>query len=145
MTDEDNPKLEKAMRGLAKEEIFVPPAADERVSEMTRGHFGKADVDLLAPRRTIKRQRRRPTVWQQWLPLAAGITIAALILYFSIPTEAKKADLNRDGAVDVIDALLMAEEIRAGRGRDINRDRLVDARDAAAIATQAVRLEGGGS
>ena len=90
----------------------------------------------------VRPGRRKIKPGQRWLPLAAAAAIAGLILYFSKPTELQRGDLNRDGVLDVVDALLLAEEIRRGQGRDVNRDRKIDAADAAEVALRAVRLEG---
>ncbi|MBI1195926.1 MAG: hypothetical protein GC138_08775 [Gammaproteobacteria bacterium] len=141
MKEENHPKLEKALRALAKEEIFVPRERDERMLGAIRAHFEEPTA-VVSDRPRLAR-RRTPSVWQHWLPLAAAIVIAGLILYFARPTERQMADLNRDGTVDVIDALLMAKEVQRGKGSDINHDQKIDARDAEEIATLAVRLERG--
>lgn len=137
MDEAGPPKLANALRGLARDEIFVPPAKDQEILAAARAELEQAPELPL-------RRRPQPNRWQKFLPLAASIAVAALMLYFSRPTELQKTDLNRDGVIDVVDALLMAERIGAGKGRDLNRDGRVDAQDAAAIAARAVRLETGG-
>jgi hypothetical protein len=54
-------------------------------------------------------------------------------------------DLNGDGKVDMLDALIEAERVKAGAGQgiDFNGDGRVDSRDVDAIAMSAVRLERG--
>ena len=149
--EEKNPKLENALRVMSRERIFVPPDADEKVAAAIREHFGaggpQRENDLVF--RTQKRKdaaqripvpHRKLKNWHKWMPLAASIGIAATILYFSRPLP-DRADINRDGTVDVIDALLLAEKIRAGEGQDIDGDRTVSEADAAEIATRAVALE----
>jgi hypothetical protein len=57
-------------------------------------------------------------------------------------------DVNADGRVDVIDALVLAERVRSGETRrswDLNGDRVVDGRDSEEIMARAVDLERSGS
>lgn len=66
-------------------------------------------------------------------------------------TIAAHGDINADGAVDMRDALALAQRIqrsRPGAGDDQNRDGVVDARDVDTLALLAVRLpapKGGGA
>lgn len=55
------------------------------------------------------------------------------------------ADLNADGVIDIIDALILANDAPKGRGLDVNHDGRVDRADADALAVRAVRLDGGAS
>lgn len=52
-------------------------------------------------------------------------------------------DLNGDGRVDMLDALIEAERLKAGKGIDFNKDGRVDSGDVDAIAMSAVKLERG--
>jgi hypothetical protein len=146
----DNPKLEQALRRLEKDRIFVPPSRDQEMLVEIRKHFDPA-TPALRPEEVIfssskvRRVRPRPRIWQKWLPLAASAAIAALVLYFSRPPKHQQADLNRDGAINVVDALILAERTRDGKGVDINGDGLMDGQDAADIAERAVDLERSGS
>src|SRR5687767_11412163 len=120
--DEQNSRLENALKGMARDRIFVPPSTDEKMVEAIRDQFQKAGetADLSdAPKSRLSRRRQK--YWQKWMPLAASIAIAGLILYFSRPLP-DPADINRDGAVNVVDALILAEQVRTGKGRDINDD-----------------------
>ena len=132
--DDQNPKIESALRSMSRDQIFVPPATDEKVLSAIRGHFE------VGTRCRASASPPKPKSWQKWMPLAASVAIAALILFFSRPVP-DRADINHDGTVDVIDALLLAEQVRAGRGRDINGDKTVTEADAAEIAARAVALE----
>jgi hypothetical protein len=62
--------------------------------------------------------------------------------------EPARANLARDGRVDILDALILAERLQSGPVRDLgwdaNGDGVVDERDVRAIAVQAVRLDKGG-
>ena len=135
MNEEDqNPKLESALRSMSRDQIFVPPTTEEKILDAIHQHF-----EVGTPcRASIPRPRQK--YWQKWMPLAASLAIAAIILYFSRPIP-DRADINHDGKVDVVDALLLAEQVRNGKGRDINGDRSVTEADAAEIATRAVSLE----
>ncbi len=155
MSDEpnENPKLGQGLRRLANERLFVAPSKDEEMLNTIHQHFNTPTITteiseataLFRPSRKAHRTPRRPTIWHKWLPLAASIAIAGLILYFSIPRKPQQADLNRDGIVDIVDALVLAEKLRDGEGRDINGDSSIDERDAAEIATRSVDLERSGS
>jgi hypothetical protein len=112
-----------------------PPAA---IVIGDSGLFRKKPVKV---RRPVRR-------WQRWLPLAASIAIAAVMVQFARMGRLAPGDVNADGRVDVIDALVLAERVRSGetrRGWDLNGDRVVDARDSEEIMARAVDLERSGS
>ena len=166
-TDPNLPKLEAALRGLEKDRLFVPEEKDREILDAAREHFRQRknenaaeeeqiDVDAFVFRSTRRvkepKLRTRPkfgSPWQRWMPLAASIAIAALMLYFARPeTDTSAADTNRDGRIDVRDALLLAERMRSGKAptaSDVNGDGTLDAKDADEILAQAVALEGSGS
>jgi hypothetical protein len=54
-----------------------------------------------------------------------------------------QGDLNGDGKVDMLDALIEAERVKGGGGADVNGDGKVDGADVDAIAISAVKLERG--
>lgn len=143
--DEQNSRLESALKGLARDRIFVPPTTDEKMVEAIREQFQKAsETAVLSDAPKGRLSRRRQKYWQKWMPLAASIAIAGFILYFSRPLP-DPADINRDGTLNVIDALILAEQLRAGEGRDVNGDGTVNEADAAELAVRAVDLERSGS
>src|SRR5688572_26783962 len=153
------PKLEGALRDLARERLFVPPEVDQKVLEAIRKNFGQKEAEVplqfnasdvffhskRAPSKLRIRQRR----WQRWLPLAASIVIAATMFYFASLGRTLAADVNRDGAVDVLDALVLADRVRSGEAKsrrwDLNGDGKVDARDSEEILARVVDLERSGS
>ena len=159
---EEPQKLREALRRLEKERLFVPGTVDDAVARAAREHFGqKKDEeagesgagrveDLVfhtkqKPVRIHSRVRR----WHKWLPLAASITIATVSLFFARAERVVAGDMNRDGALDVIDAMLLAERLQRGerlaRNADVNRDGKVDARDSEEILVRVVDLERSGS
>jgi len=76
-------------------------------------------------------KRRRP-----WLGVAAAAALLlALTATLLIPRSRKP---------DLVDAYLLAMEIREGRGRDVNGDGVVDQRDVDELALRAVSLGGSG-
>ena len=138
------PKLVAALRRTQSARVFVPRTVDEEVL--------RAAQQKLAP---------VPTCRPRWLPnwLAQSAIIAACLALFVALTypvtkrinERKQAhaqDLNRDGRVDILDALQLAQQIKSGVNSgataDFNHDGVVDLRDAEVIAAQAVKLEKGG-
>lgn len=155
-------KLGEALRALEKERVFVPARVDETVLGEARKHLGQKEELAGEPRgiaweseisfRTAGRKPRvHPRVrrWHRWLPLAASIAIAGIILFFSRASRIVAGDVNRDGAVDVIDAMLLAQRVRSGEPTasawDLNGDGRVDAGDSEEILARAVDLERGGS
>ena len=164
--DEQNephlPKLQSALRGLAREQLFVPSATDQKILAEVRKHFGEKETEtsisevqldasdvLFRSKRAPSKLPRRLNPWQRWLPLAASIVIAATMFYFASTGRTLAADINRDGAVDVIDALLLADRVRSGEAKsrrwDLNSDGKVDARDSEEILARVVDLERSGS
>lgn len=158
-------KLEGALRGLEKERVFVPKQVDEKVLAEIQKHFGhkkeetglewsegkpiEATVVFPSKRPKPEARRQRKGWWmQKVLPLAASIAIAAVMIQFARLGGTVAGDVNADGDVDVVDALVLAERLRSGestRRWDVNGDQIVDARDAEEIMARVVDLERGGS
>jgi hypothetical protein len=158
--DPNLPKLESALRGLARDRLFVPPEVDQKVLGAIHENFGQKETEVqtvqLDASDVLFRSKRAPSKlptrmnpWQRWLPLAASIVIAATMLYFASLGRTLAGDVNRDGAVDVIDALLLADRVRSGEAKtrswDLNGDGKVDARDSEEILARVVDLERSGS
>ena len=154
--DPNVPKLESALRGLARERLFVPPEIDQKVVAAIQQNFGQKETEIETGQLDVSdvlfRSKRSPSKlpirmkpWQRWLPLAASIVIAATMLYFASLGRTLAGDVNRDGAVDVIDALLLADRVRSGEAKsrswDLNSDGKVDARDSEEILARIVDLE----
>ncbi len=158
--DPQLPKLESALRDLARERLFVPSEADQKVLEAIHKNFGQKETEVQATqfdasdvlfhsKRAPSTLRFRHKRWQRWLPLAASIVIAATMLYFASLGRTLAADVNRDGTVDVLDALVLADRVRRGEAKsrqwDVNGDGKVDARDSEEILARVVDLERNGS
>ena len=123
----------------------VPEDVDRAVAEAARRHFGRQ------PRRLW---------WVRWA-VAAATTAAAVIVWTvyapalrgpaprgaRIAAEMKRADIDRNGRVDIIDAFRLARHIESAsptkRTWDINGDGLVNRDDVDQIARAAVRLKKG--
>ena len=60
--------------------------------------------------------------------------------------ETDRHDVDRNGRVDILDALVLARAVESGSGLDeawdLNRDAVVDGRDVDLVAERAVRIEG---
>lgn len=133
---ESQPRLARALREFERERIFVPPARDEQITLELRGEF----------RRQFEGRLARPP-WKVWLAMAASLVLLALALWYLVqPRPAMRADLNGDGAVDIMDAFALARRIEAGEsGPDLNGDGRIDQQDVEVIASRAVSLNGGRS
>lgn len=160
-------RLGEALRGLEKERILVPAEVDEAILSEIRERFKPSTADDSGEEAEVVQTvdpgelvfhtnpaaiKIDPRVkrWHQWLPLAASLAIAALFLYFArVNSPTLAGDVNRDGALDVVDAFLLAERVQSGgetiRAWDLNRDGRVDALDSAEIMSRIVDLERNGS
>ena len=133
---ESQPRLARALRGLERNRVFVPPARDEQIALNLREEFG----------RQFEGRVVRPP-WKTWLAMAASLVLVALGLWYLLqPRPMMEADLNGDGAVDIMDAFALARRIEAGKtGPDLNGDGQINQQDVEIIADRAVRLNGGRS
>lgn len=156
-------KLGGALRRLEKDRVFVPGTVDEKVLGAVREHFAAEQVggggplaEPIAPNEVLfpskpgfSSRQRKARQWQKWLPLAASIAIAAIMFEFARQGRIRPGDVNRDGVVDVVDALALAERVASGgrtsRTWDLNRDGRVDAADSNEIMARVVDLERSGS
>ena len=137
--DQQHQRLGEAIRGLSRRRVLVPSEIDARVRLAARPR-------LKVPGSRKERVRRKITPFHKWMPLAASVLIGAMILssawlrnsQYSFDTI---ADLNRDGQLDIRDALLVAQRIDSGaEAPDLNSDGFLDLRDAEEIAFHAVAL-----
>ena len=114
-----------ALREADKARLLIPPELDAAILERARAN--------------IARDRRRIT---PWLAAAAALMIAAIVMF--TPARKAREDVNRDGRVDIRDALVLARKIADGKAQgsvwDINHDGRVDQADVVAIAALAVKL-----
>jgi len=124
-------RLLAALRDADKGRILVPPEVDATI-------LARAKVNLA---------RGRKHIVIPWVAAAAALVIAAFVMF--TPTPKAREDVNRDGRVDIRDALLLARKISSGETLgsiwDLNHDGRVDHNDAAVIAAQAVKLTKGGA
>src|SRR5574341_1316447 len=108
------PKLVAAFRALPRQEIFIPPAIDARVRS--------------AARRQLATWRRSgwsiPWPWAlRWLAPALALLVLAgsAGFWFSYRTQTRlrsalgAEDINRDGHLDVLDALQLAHQLQQGQ------------------------------
>lgn len=131
-------KLERALQELGKDELFIPPQIDGKVRQAVEAHFAKTG-------RTIP-------IWHRWVAVAAVLTVLLTGLIFQFGrwkeagsiTVAGGRDINRDGVVDVLDAIVLGRGVPAEAGGDLNGDGRTDAEDAIELLRELVRLEGGG-
>lgn len=134
------PALIEALRGAAKETVFIPPTIDDVI-------LSEAGSRLAGVRRRFGRRQAA-----RWLALAASFVLAAWLIQLSFRffdgTRPAREDFNHDGRVDVLDAFQLACELRQGKApsktMDLNGDGKVDEADVRIIAKRAVSLEKGG-
>ena len=120
--------LKRALKGHQPPLLFIPKSVD--------------DVIIGAAQKQAAGVRRR--LWQRPLLAAAASILLAGGIFFSFkPATSHFAygDVNRDGLVDIIDALALAKATASeDRSRDINKDGQVNLQDAEALASQIVLL-----
>jgi len=111
--------------------ILVSPTVDEAILSRAQERFAG-----------IRRRRSRAkTVW--WMSAAACLVALALLANsLSRAPRFERADVDRSGRVDILDAFALARRIQQGTagGFDLNRDGVVDKLDVDLIAARAVRL-----
>jgi hypothetical protein len=132
-------RLGRALGGLRKTSVFIPPAVDQAVLERAKPH--------LAQIRAQRSRRQRA----QWLALAACVVLVAVVAETALHrggTQFAREDLNRDGRVDILDAFQLARELKSGKAvssaNDFDGDGKVDGADVEFLAKRAVSLEKGG-
>jgi hypothetical protein len=120
--------LVHALAQLHRERVFVPEA-----------------VDAAILRRSKRRLSRKPV---RWLAAAAAAVLAGWLMWAQFGREIAPGDVNRDGRIDMRDALVLARRIAAGETSaewDLNHDGVTDQRDADLIAREAVKLPNRGT
>jgi len=123
----------------------VPEDVDRAVAEAARRHLGRPPRKLW---------------WVRWAVAAATTAAAVIVWTVGIPAvrapaphatqvaaEMNRADIDRNGRVDIIDAFQLARHIESAsptkRTWDINGDGLVNRDDVDQVARAAVRLNKG--
>ena len=143
MHDEPEPtdsRLGEDVAAIYHAQPRVPTAIDDAILNRARAHLARRS-----------RQARR---WWGAAAAAALAACVALVVWVNIPARVRShaisltGDVNHDGRVDIVDALLLARALEKnsdGRtwSEDVNHDGTVDRRDVDAIAMAAVKLETG--
>ncbi|MBN2505773.1 MAG: hypothetical protein JXQ71_03665 [Verrucomicrobia bacterium] len=152
-------RLIRALAALAPPAIIVPSIVDDAILQEASRHLRTAAArpapSLPATAQTLCDWMRRgvqavafPGLRRlAWAGAAAGVMAAGWLALrtLSVPPADRAGDFNRDGRVDILDALALAQEVQGGtrlaRELDFNRDGVVDRHDADAIALRAVSLD----
>ena len=164
-TLEGPPRLAAALKQLRPESIFVPPTVDEAVLKVARQHLCRPE-----------RKRANWFRLMPWTVAGAAVAVAVLLVspyakdFLRFGPSRKTAsrgwqnnsgtqsqsqglasaseDLNHDGKVDILDALMLARKLQGAHifdpHLDVNGDGIIDHRDVEAIAAHAVSLGKGG-
>ncbi len=128
------------LKRVASTDLFIPRAVDDAVLLAARNALQPENPPRLFRLRLLP-----------WLTAATAVLILALSVWFRPfahrPVIAS-GDVNHDGRVDILDAFVLARELKApahpGATLDINGDGIVDQRDVTTLAARAVQLEKGG-
>jgi hypothetical protein len=94
----------------------------------------RVDAAILNRARAFRLKYRRRKLLL-WAGAAVAAACVAVVTHLSLRTSSKP--------VDIVDALKLAHQIEAGKGRDVNGDGAIDRRDVDALAMMAVRLNRG--
>lgn len=144
--------LQTALAGLYRNRVAIPTEVDEAVLNAARGRLRTEPGTWRQAVRVLVGAGRRLRAWFQRPPLrwgaAAVLGVLALgLATLLLPPRTPKlaADFNRDGVVDILDALALARAVEAGTLRtaqfDLNGDGVVDRADADRVAALAVSLD----
>jgi hypothetical protein len=133
------PRLVSALRDLGKTRVFVPPQVDAAILREARKHLSQTASRRFAWNR-----------WQPWTAVAASLVLLAWLTQALFRPGGKdsfaREDINRDGRVDILDALTLARRVESSSpppDLDLNGDGVVNRKDADAIARVAVKLKKG--
>jgi hypothetical protein len=141
-TDPDDldlpPRLAEALRDAYAHRPTIPADRERLLLSSARTRFDQ------------QARRRRLVRWTSGF--AAGLAaVLAVVVWLNRPTPARPTlagDLNADGKLDIVDALVLARHVQANdpadKAWDTNRDGRVDQNDVDTLATAAVRLQQGG-
>jgi hypothetical protein len=121
-------KLADDLDSLFAPPIRVPGHVDDAILNRARAHLAQ-------------RPRSRRPLW--WVGTAAAAACVLLVMRVALRGPTLPDDLDGNRRVDIVDALILAKQIDAGKGRDINGDGVIDSRDVDTIAMAAVQLDAG--
>lgn len=147
-------RLQESLRGAYRSADF--PGTDAAFDREMQAMAAKVAAGAGARRKASQRRWRRNLLTGLAAALAAGTVTAWFVWSGSQPRPAgvvasgDPRDLNGDGRIDMLDALLLAERVDSGGpGKaerqllDLNADGRVDSRDAGVLAADAVALTRG--
>lgn len=142
--------MDHLQRTMGRAKAPAEPPGGELNSERPLRHLRSAAElpESLACRSDALRTARREASPYRWLAAAAALVIGLFVVrpWERSSYENLRADLDRSGRVDVLDAFLLARKLAAGTAGpefDLNGDGVVDRRDVDLAANQAVRLPSG--
>jgi hypothetical protein len=118
----------------APQSLDVPSRMDDAILNRARA--------TLAGAAARSRGRRSLRWWAGAATAAACLALAARFTFYHSPVPSEQVDPNH--RVNIVDALKLAHQIEAGKGRDVNGDGVIDQRDVDTIAMAAVELDAGG-
>jgi hypothetical protein len=131
-------KLDQLAESLRKAEerrnIFVPPALDREIIKQAREQLSGEP-------------KGRPFGFWNWFALSAATALIAAMIFLlpRIKTPAiAREDINRDGQVDILDAMALAKSLEnpsANAAYDQNGDGKLNEADVRAVALVAVRMD----
>ena len=135
MNDNIPAPIEERLRKIADGMmVLVPSAIDEAILSRARERFAEI-------------RRRRAKVQCLWWASAAAVlvTMGFVASAFLNAPSYERADIDRNGRVDILDAFALARRIQQGNasGLDFNNDGVVDRADVDAVAARAVKLKKG--
>jgi hypothetical protein len=127
-----------------------PPVGSTNNEAATHGTPWRPRVAGAASLDGVRAQaaRRAPSPYRYWLAAAAALVLGLFLIrpWERSDRQDLRADLDRSGRVDVLDAFLLARKLAAGTAGpefDLNGDGRVDQRDVDFAVNQAVRLPTG--
>jgi hypothetical protein len=122
----DDPREPEIPPGLLRDLASLYEARLEVPARVDAAILNRARAQML-------RHRRRKLLL--WAGAAAAAACVAVVTHVSLQSSSKP--------IDIVDALKLAHQIEAGKGRDVNGDGKIDRADVDALAHMAVRLNGG--
>ena len=128
-------KMEKLAEALRKAEerrnIFVPPAVNGAILKAAREHL-------------TEEPKGRPFGLWNWFALGTATALIALMIFLlprvKTPVFARE-DINRDGQVDILDAMALAKSLDGDPKFDQNGDGKLNDADVNAVALAAVKVD----
>jgi hypothetical protein len=141
---QDHPTLRAALTELyqGRGDAEMTDAADQATRQAIRAHFA-----------VVSRKKGWGRFAAPWAAVAATLLLAGAIGWLALRTSPERmqpaaarvpADIDADGTVNMIDALVLADRLQVGHpidpGLDLNHDGKVDRADVDVIAMKAVSL-----